>query len=355
MSLYEKVLKEIEQKKINKEQGYFNGIPFPYQNYQENYVSSIDKGQYAGIVAAPGEGKSRWARYTYVYKPLQFSLKHNYPIKILYFALEDSKESIQKKIFAHYLYDKHNEDVNPKYLESKEKPLSQRLLDLIKKDAEFYKKFEDNVFIIDNINTPSGIYNKCVAANEKFGATHHMIVIIDNYANIIKEAHHLNEHEAVGELSRKYVRLELCKRLKMSVLAVVQQDLASVNHAARNSDNIKMSTVEPNLASLGNNKQITRDFHILWALFTPWRFEIKAYPNKEGWNTEVLRNRFKSLIMLKTNESEMAPRMGMLFNGGRETFEEMPSIKDIEALDRLYKNVLQEEQEKRDKFKKTLF
>ena len=86
--------------------------------------------------------------------------------------------------------------------------------------------------------------------------------------------------------------------------------------------------------------------HVIWALFNPWRYEIPSYPRSQkegGWNTECLRDKFRSLIMLKNNLEAMAPRLGLLFEGGKGTFEELPSVKEEDKLQRIYANVIAEE------------
>src|SRR5690349_19411037 len=100
--IYDHILKDIRQKKENKEQGRYNGIPFPFKRYTP-YIPSINKGDYVGLLGSTGAAKSRFVRFL-IYYILEFSWTNDYPVKILYFALEDPKEQIYKKIIAHYLY-----------------------------------------------------------------------------------------------------------------------------------------------------------------------------------------------------------------------------------------------------------
>lgn len=348
MRFYEKVLAHLEEKKCIKEKGNFNGIPMPFERYSE-YVPTIDKGVYYGLMAGPGEGKSRFSRFAFVYQPIKFSLKTGYPIKILYFALEDNRMQIYKHIIIHYLWERHNISISLKELESKDKPLSNFYLNKIREDHDFYTFLEENLFILEDLTTPDAIFETCKKAYEKYGDDVHYIVIIDNYANIINNGKYNSEWEAIGKLSREYIRLHLCRKLNMSVIGIVQSDLDSVKYTARNAGKGGLSSIEPNLGSFGNNKQITRDFHVIWALFTPWRYEMSYYmqtSNQEGYNIEILRNRFKSLIMLKNNLGEMAPRLGLFFDGLHEVFTEMPRTDDKEQLNLLYERLRQQQMER---------
>jgi len=90
----------------------------------------------------------------------------------------------------------------------------------------------------------------------------------------------------------------------------------------------------------------------MFALFSPWRYEIPWYPNADGYNIEILRDRFKSLLMLKNNEGEMAPRCGLYFDGKREIFKEMPLPTDKEKLNEIYDRIIIYEKERKEKFGK---
>lgn len=342
MSFYEQVfLKEVTEMRDRKEAGGYNGIPFCFENYR-NYIESIDKGIYYGLLSGTGNGKSYWMRHTFIYEPLKFAKETGYKVKILYFALEDSKMMVYKRIVAHYLWEHHGVYVSQKLLDSKEEPLPAKYMELLIGDSDFYEYFESNVYIYNDDLDPDAIVKRCEEAYKYYGDDVHLIAIIDNYANIV-QGDYSSEYEAIATLSRNHVRLNLCKKLNFSVLAIMQSDQDSEKFATRNAAG-NISTIEPNLGSIGKIKIINQDMHVIWALFNPWRYEIPMYPHaKAGWNTEILRNKFRSLIMLKNNLGDMAPRMGMLFEGSKGNFSELPQVNDEQALQRLYVSVLDAE------------
>ena len=134
----------------------------------------------------------------------------------------------------------------------------------------------------------------------------------------------------------------------MTVIAVLQTDVDTDKNSYRNSDKAPISTLEPNTASIGDIKVIIRDFYLLLGLFHPWKYEIKRYPYQDGYNTEILRNNFRSLLMLKNNEGEMAPRLPLWFDGRKEIFAEMPDISEKDKLDKLYGDILAEATRKKE-------
>jgi hypothetical protein len=355
---FDEIIGDLENKKDRREKGLFNGIPTPFNRYRD-YFPSIDKGASIGILGATGIGKSKFVRELAVYKTFQFHLETGYPLKILYFALEDAKPLVYKKMMIRYIWERHNVLLPARYLDSKVDPLSSTHLSLIKEDREFYRKLEDTVFIVNDATTPSSIRDASHRFHDKFGKDNHLIVVIDNYSNITKEKHHGTDWDAIRELSRQIVRLDLCKQKQMTVFSILQQDFEQERHTFRNAGKGSISSLEPNLASIGDAKVVARDQHYVFALFHPWRYEIREYmgtSSAEGYNIDFLRNRFRSLIMLKSNEEEVAPRLGLYFDGLKESYTEMPMISDRDSLQRMYTQIEKEEKEKREKFaKRNLF
>ena len=254
----ETFLKEVEEKKERRERGEYNGIPFCYPNYRD-YVSSIDKGVYYALLSGPGNGKSFWMRHTFIYEPIKFSIETKYKLKILYFALEDSSMQVYKKMVAHYLWERHGIYISQKLLDSKDKPLPDKYLDIMKKDEDFYESLEDQVLIFNDCLEPDSITDKCKEIYNKFGEEYHYIAIVDNYANIA-EGNYRTKYEAVSTFSGVNVRLDLIKNLNFSVLAILQSDLDTEKYAGRNANSgVNISTIEPTLGSLGDIKIISRD------------------------------------------------------------------------------------------------
>lgn len=347
---FDEIIKELEEKKKRREQGLYNGIPIHFKRYSE-YFPSIDKGSYIGLLAATGIGKSKFIRDFALYNPFEFALKSNYKLKILYFALEDSKSLVYKHMIRHYLWSNHNIILPAKYLESKDIPLSDEYLNIIKKDKTFYSTLEENVFIVNDASTPNQIEEVCHKFHAKYGEDNHLIVIIDNFSNITVDYKEESEWQAVRRLSRNIIRLDLCKKKNMTVFGVLQTDYDTEKGAYKGVGKSAISALEPNLGSVAEVKTISRDMFEVFALFNPWRYEIKQYMStngQDGYNIDLLRNRFRSLLHLKSSTGETAPRLGLYFDGLKETYEEMPQLIDKQGLDILYQNVMKIENERKN-------
>ena len=347
MSLYEETIKDIEEKRARKQQKLFNGVPFSLPRYRK-YFDTFEKGTYMGIVANSGVGKSRFLRHL-IYHIVDFAIANRYMVKILYFAMEDEKKQINKRIIAHYLYVKYGVSLSQQYLNSIDEPLPDKYLQLIKNDEPFWKLFESIVWIINDANTPNEILRICNNIHEKYGKTHHLFACLDNLANVVADPSDENEWSAIRRLSRNICRLHLCKTLGYTVIALVQADIDTEKGTFKNVGSKGLINIEPNSASLGGTKVIIRDFYILLGLFSPHKYEIEQYPYSGAYNVKVLRNKLLSLLCLKNNNGECAPRLCLNFDGKNEVITELPQVEDKEALEKLYNAVMKEELEKKSK------
>lgn len=350
MTLYDKVLQDIVHKQQLKEKGNHNIIPFPFPGYHD-YFEGWNKGEYIGLMGSTGSGKSRFTRYC-IYEAIDFSIRENYPIKIIYFALEDPEIPVYKKILSHYLYTRQGVQINPRSLNSTRKVLSQTIINNIQNDGNFFKLLDSKLWIINNVSSPNGIDGVVQKAYEKYGNTHHVFVIIDNQSNLTKDKEDDNEWNAIKRFSRDIVRLKWCSQ-GITTLKILQQDFDQEKHTFRNVGKGSLLSIEPNLSSIGDAKVVAKNFHYCFALFDPHRFDIKEYPFSGGYQVEVLKNRLKVLLHLKSNEGEIAPRLPMLFNGAQEIFTQLPSLENKEELNKLYNQIIEEEKEKIKK--RTLF
>jgi len=354
MSIYEKTIEDLLKKKLNREKGLFNGIPFPFPRFS-NYLDGFNPGEYLGVLGNTGSGKSRLLRF-WMYSMIDFILNTGYKAHILYFALEDPEVPVMKKIMAHYLYTRHNLSIGPKLLNSREIPIPDKYINALQKDAEFYKKLESFVEIINDKSSPNQIYQKVGETYKNLSDDYHIIVMVDNQSNVTKDDEDDSEWSAIKRLSRDIIRLKFCK-VGITTITVLQVDAAHESHAFKNANKSDILSLEPNLANIADAKVVSRSMHNVLGLFDPHRFNIEQYPYQGDYNIKILRNRFKSLIHLKSNEGEIGPRLGLLFDGMHEIFTEMPRLDDKDELEKLYREIREQELEKIMRYgqQKTMF
>lgn len=156
-----------------------------------------------------------------------FAIEHNYPVKILYFALEDTREKIMKKIICHYLYERNKIQLSFHDMNSRFKVLDPKILTLLEQDTKFYETLEKVLYIIDNASSPNFIRDACTKYQTEgiIKENDHTIVLIDNYDNVTPDKEDKDKWTAINRLSAQIVRLDLCKKRNFSVTSVLQVDL----------------------------------------------------------------------------------------------------------------------------------
>lgn len=345
MTLYHSAFNSIKQKAENKKMGKFNGIPFPFPRFAQ-YIPSIDKEQVIGLTSFSGAGKSKFLRHTFVNYPYEFSLTHNYPIEIDYYCLEDSAEKTFKYLLCNYLFTKCGERLSVFDLDSKYRELPGYIMKHIIAAEKYLMDFNNKVKIKDQFTTPSAINRDIRRRANELGTLHtkehngqqfitgytpktdvHWLALFDNLNNIDKDAQHKDQKAAMDEFVMKDCRLFYSKMLKMTPVIVHQQALEAERQQFANNGGLILEKNKPSLANLGGTKEVTRSYHLMLSLFTPHKFKV---PNYKGYDIELLRNNFRELEVLKTNDGEDPGSLStaLYFDGAPETFAELPHSKD---------------------------
>ena len=364
MSKFQEALSRLKKNKEIREAGKQVCIPYPFPKLCE-LLPGVEKGQHIGITAGTGISKSKFTRYVFIYHVYRYvKANPNCGIKpvIFYFLLEDPAVRVMNNMICHRLNEEYKIDITLQQLESKSTVLTDEVLAKIEDCKEYFADFEKYVKLIDNIHNPYGIYkevrdyfttNGTIEYETREGEHKekleipksyipkdpevHVIVIVDNLSNINKEEKHKDQWSAIGEWTSKYARRLLCKFFNATVVSIQQQDLESQKLAfsAYQGEAIK-GKVKPSIASLGDNKTVSRDYHILFGIFSPDRFEFEE---DLGYDITLLQNNYRNLSIIKSNESDSGHELGLYFNGASEKFMELPSSKtEPRELQQFYNN-----------------
>jgi hypothetical protein len=361
MSLFNKVREQLFKNKENAEKGIFNGIPYPYAKLNEHLVS-IDKGTAIGILGGTGLGKSKFTRYTFLYSIYKFYKETGYKCKVLLFCMEDSKERTMNFVICHYLKEVHNIIVTVKELNSRGRILPRFIKEKLLEAEEYFNEFEQIVTFVDGITEPSKLYKICENVAVQLGTLKpykeivegveieqvsyqsdtHVIAIFDNMSNIDMEDEDSNEQKAILKFCKEYMRLRLCNFFNWTTVMVMQLDFESERASFTKAGDVNVAKLEPSLASIGDSKRASRSFHLIFSLFSPQRHDIISYPQPTKLNPDnyyridILGNSFRSLRVIKANDTDVGMRVGLLFDGIGETFTELPPPTDHESLAKIY-------------------
>lgn len=366
--LYDIVTEEIKKNKQLKESGGFIGIPIPFARLAE-YVPIIERGQSIGVLAATGAGKSRFCRWLFLYHVYKFYKETGYLIKIIYIPLEDSKEKVMRNMICHYMFELYNIYINLQELDSKgQRKLPDFVLEKIEEAKEFFAEFEQIVNVVDGHSEPTEIFEYCKEYALKTGtvetyttivdgeetqqsryvANHnvHTIVIVDNMSNIDIEKGTKDEREAIVKFCKTYVRGRLCNFFKFTVVQVLQQDFSSERQSFTRDGESVIAKLEPSLAGIGDSKTIARSMHLVLGIFHPSRFGILSYPPptrhdpNNTYRLDILGNRFRSLHVLKANDTDFGQKIAFNFDAVTEVMTELP-LPQTPEIDALYNKIKQ--------------
>lgn len=359
--LFKKVREQIYSNKDNLKKGIFNGIPYPYPKLNEHLVS-IEKGQAIGVLGGTGLGKSFFVRYTFLYSTYKFYKDTGYKLKILFFCLEDSKERAMQFVICHYLREVHNIFITIKELNSRGRELPDFVKQKIDEAEVYFEDLEKIVTFIDGKTEPKELFTICKNVAMKLGSLEtytediegtqvkqlkytsdtHVIAIFDNMSNIDMSVAENSEQEAILKFCKEYMRLYLCNLFNWTCVMVMQGDFESERASFSRAGEINIAKLEPSLASIGDSKRASRAFHLVFSLFSPHRHDIVSYPlptraNPDNYyRIDILGNKFRSLRIIKANDTDVGMRVGLLFDAIGGTFSELPPPTDKIGLSRVY-------------------
>lgn len=370
MSLTEERKNKYISERENKINNVLNGIPLFYTFPKlGSIVSSIPRGYPILWTGNSGVGKTQ--SWIGIFLFSIYKLKRDHPelklkIKLVIALLEDTREMLIDRLYSMLLFDIYNIEVDSQELHSlRDSPLSEDIvekLDSIQKEIDFIL---EDCEIIDSIYNPTGIYKWARTISSKYG-THYnkkvlftnsdgsqieqevyshyklndenmqFLMVVDNLNNLAVESRGntlLSERETINTWSRNYCRLQITKHWGWSVINIIQQASDSEQAQFNYKGELVVEKVKPSLSGLGNSKECQRDHFMVIGIFAPNRYGITDY---EGYDINIMKDNYRSLIILKSNISSTNVEIPYYFNGKCSVMRELPKSSEREELLKVY-------------------
>lgn len=368
--IFRSALATIEEAKNNKDSGIYNTIPFGLPSL-DKHVPGVMKNLFYLISAGSGIGKTMVTKFLFVNQPYKF-IKENpqlgLKLKIMYFALEESKEEFMMTLISHRLKEKYSISIGVLELRSiGNYTLSNDILDKIKECEEYFSELENSLEIIDSVFNPYGIFQhvRSYATNNgthhykdhTFNHTHEngnvvseskkiyshytpndpkefVIVIVDHASLLsIEQTPETNTlRGAIKKMSADYMRKMITKHYKYCAVLVQQQTADAQTEQYNYSGASIESKLTPKPEGLADNKTTFHDAMIFMTLFSPDRFGIERYM---GYDITTLKDFFREIKIHKNRIGSPNLSLPLLFNGQTNSFNELPPIGSPE-LEKLY-------------------
>lgn len=368
MSLYERTIKKIRENKAKRLSGEIIALPWHGLPRLSRILPGIEPERIIILSGGPKSGKSQITNYLYLFQPIDYLFDHpdcNLNIKIFYFSLEISQESLMRQAISYRLFTKYGVTISPQKLMSifQNYILDDYIDGLIDKERPWLDFLEQHLDIQDNIRNGTGIYMYIKSWYEANGTWIYKDVIyngkpetvkdyyIPNDSNLIvegiidhisllaqekSEGSMLTLHQSIGKFSSEYC-LRLRDKYKMCIALVQQQALSSEQQQFTNSGKSIVEKLKPSPDGLASNKEVSRDCNLMLGLFNPYKYDFKTYKVKDdtGYDLTRLQDNHRELLILLNRDGISSAAIDLVFNGACSYFQELPRPEDIQETDYL--------------------
>lgn len=333
--------------------GLNNGIPHGHEKLTE-FIPNVQQSTYYLVGGELGTGKSAFTNDMFVYNPIDWYLenKEETDIRLIvpYYSFEVPKRDMAIKYLARRIYKKYGVLLDINYILSRGKyRISTEHYDLVKAEMSVFEELQDILIVQDLPKNPTGIWNDLLRLAHQNGKgikdmgnnTYHFVegeeyvpnnpnlyvLPVIDHVGLAKREREFGKKEVIDKLSEYMIIL----RNKCAYSPILVQQL---NRSMSSSDRFKLDRVEPQLSDFKESGNTQEDANVVLALFSPQRYEL---PKFRDYDVRRLRNRFRSLSILKNRDGEADKVLGMKFIGEIGAFEELK--RGAEMLEEDYEEV----------------
>jgi hypothetical protein len=373
MSLIQRVLTNLEERRQRVLRGDINCIPSPFKSFRQDFPG-IEQGKMYLVSGAAKSGKTQLTSYLFLYTTVLYAYEHpdKVRLRIFYFPLEETPEKITLRFMCHLLYVLSDKKirVSPMKLQSvsKGQVIEPEILELLnsleyRSILDFY---EDHVQFIQERN-PTGYWKTVNRYAHENGTIHRKKIIIENKDTgipIEKEVFDYYEPNDPEEyVLTIYDHVSLCEQergmtLKQCIDKLTEYAMVFRNHynyipvliQQQNMDTIsldayKSNKIRPTLAGLADSKDPGKATSVMLGITNPFAFEVPYYPypndanNPNNYLIRNLRGYFRFLEVVLNREGESNGTLALYFDGAVNYFAPLPPPTDKIGLQKVYELV----------------
>lgn len=358
MSIVNRTLDYFKRRREKLLNGGINSIPSPFIRFQSDFIG-IEQGKYYCVTSSTKGAKTQFTSYMFLYTPILYAYEHpdQLRLKIFYYPLEESKESIVARFMSFLLFIKSDIRVAPVDLEStnNSKVLDQSIIDLL--ESKEYKDildfFEKTVIFSESTN-PSGVWFEC----KKYALEHgHVVtkkqkikgnlgevqeidtfdyyvpddpdeyrIIFYDHVSLTNTENGMTLKQSIDKLSEYCVIL----RNKYNFTPVIIQQQA---FAGESLDAFKEKKLRPTVANMSDSKYCSRDANVVLGLFSPAKHDLREYM---GYDITKFKDNIRFLEILVNRNGSMGGIVALYFDGAVCYFKELPRPDNKAELDKVY-------------------
>lgn len=369
MSLREKVVQHLIERREKLLAGGVNSIPSPFLRFSNDFIG-LEQATYYIFTSFTKGGKSQLVSFL-LYNALMFCYKNpesKASLKILYVALEETPERVLTRFISWLLYEhtNHKVHISPSDLRSSknDSPLPEEVLSIInsKEVEDIIDYFEEHIVFIEEKN-PTGIYKACRKYAEENGTVvtkpakyrddfgkiqeteafdyyvpnnpnEYVIPVIDTI-NIVESERGYNKKQSIDKLS-EYLAIYLRNRYGQSPIVIQQQ-----NTDNESIESVRFNRTRPTTAGLGDSKYTAHDANIVLGIFSPYKFGLKDYL---GYPIDKFKDHFRTLEVLVNRDGELGGIVPLFFDGAVCSWAELPKLDNTKEMNMVYAHLKDLEQ-----------
>ena len=361
MSLIDRILETLDNRRKRILEGDINCIPSPFRRLSNSFPG-IEQDKYYLVSGSTKAAKTQITNYLFVYTPILYAYEHpeQLRVKIFYFPLEETPENITLRFMSYLLYTLSGKQIriSPMDLKSTnaDKILDEEILNILKSDEyqKILKFYEDNVLFMSARN-PTGIYKtikdyadkngiihrkKVKITNKETGNTEEIeafdyyephdkkeyVIIITDHVSLLNQEKGMNLRETINKYS-EYMMIARNNYHYIPV-SVQQQSTETTNLEA-----FKSNKIRPTMAGLSDSKYTAKDCSVMFGITNPFAFELPEYL---GYDISKLRSHARFLEIVLNREGESNDIAPLYFDGATNYFAELPPSKDSVSMQKVY-------------------
>lgn len=366
MSLTQRVLLNLKERREKVLKGGINCIPSPFKSFRRDFPG-IEQGKYYLISGASKSGKTQLCSFLFLYTPILYAYNHpeQLRLQIFYFPLEETPEKITMRFMCYLLYTLSGGKIRLSTMQlgsiDKDNVVDEKILDILnsleyRSILDFY---EEHVHFISERN-PTATYKTINKYAVEAGTIHRKKVEIENKETGVKQEREVFDYyepkdpNEYVEIIWDHAGITSCERgmtLKESIDKLSEYFMMFRNHynyipimlQQQNSETIsldafKANKVKPSLSGLADTKNTGKDASLMLGITNPFSFEI---PEFGKYNITRLKGYARFLEVVLNREGESNGMLALYFDGATNYFTPLPNYNNQVELNKVYKLVEQ--------------
>jgi replicative DNA helicase len=325
-NVVDRLFRMIAWGKKGKNKGLAMGLP-----RLEKFIAGIQRKIYTLIAGGTGSGKTTFALYAYIYKPLMEMLGDP-RLKIIYYSLEMTAEVLLAKLASIFIWEQYGVDMPFDVILSRTEVISDEHYEILLEVRKWLEDIQQHLIIYDKSMTCDGLYAHLREYAEENGEFYEddtqeiytpnvegqfTIVILD-HIGLLRRKTAQAKKEAIDAASNHLIYF----RNKCGYSPVV---LMQVNRTSSSMDRRNAEMQELQLDDIKDSGTPSEDADLVMAIFNPFREKMSKY---RGFIIPKIREYLRSILILKNRYGDADKFVAMNFFGSVGLFKELPDLEE---------------------------